>query len=111
MGLATTPYFGWSIGTLLGGLTNNLLPQSLQSAMGIALYCMFIAIIIPPATKSKPIIFCIVIAILLSVLFYYVPELNTISFGISVVICSIVSASLTAILFPVKEDDEKEDVV
>ena len=104
-GLATTPYFGWSIGTLLGGLINTLLPVSLQSAMGIALYCMFIAIILPPAKRSLPITFCIIIATVLSCLLYYVPVLNTISVGIRIIIASIVSASLTAVIFPHVEKD------
>ena len=100
LGLATTPYFGWALGTLLGGLINTLLPVSLQNAMGIALYCMFIAIIIPPAKKSLPITFCIVIATILSCLFYYVPLLNKISAGITIIIASVVSAVVTAFCPP-----------
>ncbi len=105
LGLALTPYLGWTLGTLLGGLTDSLLPQSLQYAMGIALYCMFIAIIIPPAKKSIPITFCIGLSVILSCLFYYTPYLNRVNFGITVIICSLVSASVTAIAFPVKEKD------
>ena len=107
IGLATTPYFGWVIGTLLGALTQSLLPASLQCAMGIALYCMFIAIILPPALKSKSITFCIALAVILSVIFYYVPYLNTVSFGISVIICSVLSAVITAVIFPVKKEENK----
>ncbi|MBE5756661.1 MAG: AzlC family ABC transporter permease [Clostridiales bacterium] len=108
MGLATTPYFGWSIGTLLGSLTNSILPPSLESAMGIALYCMFIAIIIPPAIKSKAITFCIAISVILSVLLYYVPILNKISFGVSIIISALISAGLTAYIFPIRERDDEE---
>ena len=106
IGLSLTPYLGWTIGTLLGGLTDSLLPESLSVAMGIALYCMFIAIIVPPAKKSKPICFCIAISIILSCLFYYTPYLNKVNFGITVIICSVVSACITAWLFPIIEEDE-----
>ena len=105
LGLGTTPYLGWTIGTLLGGITNTLLPQSLQSAMGIALYCMFIAIIIPPATKSLPITICILIATALSCTFYYVPVLNQVSSGISIIIVSVVTSMVVAILFPIKQQN------
>lgn len=102
MGLATTPFLGWTIGTTLGVLINSLLPVSLQNAMGIALYCMFIAIIIPPAKKSKPIFICIVISIILSCVFYFVPYVNKVPMGVSVIICSLASSCITAKLFPLK---------
>ena len=103
LGLATTPYFGWAFGTLLGGLINNVLPERLQSAMGIALYCMFIAIIIPPAKKSKPILLCISLGAIFSCLIAFgIPNL---SMGFSVIIASCLAAALTAILFPVKTNE------
>ena len=104
IGLSLTPYLGWTIGTLLGALTDSLLPTSLSGAMGIALYCMFIAIIIPPAKKSFAISFCIGLSVLLSCLFYYTPYLNKVNFGITVIICSLISACVTAWIFPIKEE-------
>lgn len=104
LGLATTPYLGWVIGTLLGGLVNTLLPQNLQNAMGIALYCMFIAIIIPPAKKSRAIILCIVTATGFSCMMEFVPVLNTVSFGFRVIIASVLAALFTALIYPVKDD-------
>lgn len=111
LGLGLGPYFGWTIGTMLGGLINGVLPTALQNALGIALYCMFIAIIIPPAKKSKAIITCISIATALSCAFYYIPVVKDhVSFGFSVIISSVVSSIITALLFPVTEDEElKED--
>lgn len=108
LGLAITPYLGWTIGTLLGGLVNNVLPLSLQNAMGIALYCMFIAIIIPPAKKSRAVLFCIIIAAGLSCLFYYVPYLNTVSMGFRVIIASVLAAAITALIFPIKDNPPEE---
>jgi len=104
MGLATTPFLGWTVGTLLGSLVNTLLPLSLSLAMGIALYCMFIAIIVPPATKSFAISFCIALSIILSCTFYYLPYLKQIPFGLTVIICSVISSVVTALAFPIKED-------
>lgn len=106
LGLATTPYIGWTVGTLLGGLVNGLLPENLRAAMGIALYCMFIAIIVPPAKKSKSIIFCILIATGLSCMLEFTPVLKNISFGFRVIIASVAAAAVTAVIFPVKEDGE-----
>lgn len=105
VGLATTPYFGWAIGTLLGGLVNDLLPERLQVAMGIALYCMFIAIIVPPAIKSFAVVVAIGLATAFSCVLYYVPVLNEISVGFRVIISSVLSACITAGIFPVYDDD------
>lgn len=107
LGLATTPYFGWSIGTLLGGLINDLLPITLQNAMGIALYCMFIAIIVPPAKKSLPIAFCVLLATVLSCILLYVPVIKNISEGIKIIISSVFSAGITAAIFPRTENDDE----
>lgn len=101
MGLSTLPYFGWALGTLTGSLINSVLPESLQAAMGIALYCMFIALVIPPAKKSKPVAITAGIALILSCLFYYTPYINTISMGFKIIISTILAATITAILYPV----------
>lgn len=103
IGLATTPYLGWTIGTLTGGLVNSVLPQSLQIAANVALYCMFIAIFIPPARKSKAVLVCVAISAGLSCALYFIPGLNKISFGFRTVIATVLSAAITALIFPVKE--------
>ncbi len=108
IGLSVTPYFGWVIGTLLGGLVNGILPPSLQAAAGIALYCMFIAIIVPPAKKDKKILLCILLSAGLSCALYYIPYINKISFGFRVIIASVLSAIICALIFPAKEEDSEE---
>ncbi len=107
-GLGTLPYLGWTIGTLVGGFVNSILPVSLQTALGIALYCMFIAIILPTAKKSGAVCFCIGLAVALSCALYYIPVINTLSFGIQIIISSVASSVVTALLFPIKETEEKE---
>ena len=100
------PWVGWTMGTFLGAVSGDLLPTIVVSALSIALYAMFIAIIIPPALKNLKLFVVMGIAVILSVAFYYVPGLNKVSTGIAYVICALVAAVVGAILFPVKEEDE-----
>ena len=94
-GLITMPIIGWSFGTLLGAYTCNILSESFQNAMGIALYGMFIAIIIPSAKKSKPIIKVIVLSIGIMCILKYVAFFSFISEGFKIIITTILSAAPT----------------
>ena len=105
-GLMTTPIFGWTLGTFLGGYTSSLLPDALQNAMGIALYTMFIAIIIPPAKKSKEIRIVIILSIAITCILKY--TITTISSGFQVIIATLISASIMAIIAPMNHSDENE---
>lgn len=110
-GLSTLPYIGWSLGTLLGALLGNVLPASVMSALGLAIYGMFIAIVVPDMKKERPIIFAVLIAAGLSTTFTYVPYLKDISSGISISICAIISAAVIAFVFPYEDsasDDESD---
>ena len=100
-GLILLPYLGWSLGTLFGALLGNILPQFLLSAFGVALYGMFIAIVVPDMKGNKAITIVVFVAILFSCLFYYVPFLKKIPSGITISICAISAAALGAFLFPV----------
>ena len=102
-GLMLTPYFGWAIGTLVGAGAAQILPETLRLALGIAIYGMFLAIIIPPARKSKPVLVVIAIASVISCLFRYTPILSSLSSGWVIIICAVVASCLGAWLFPVKE--------
>lgn len=104
-GLMTIPYLGWSIGTLAGALLGNVLPDSLISAFGLAIYGMFIAIVIPEMKQSKAVIYVVIAALVISSIFYYVPLLKEISSGLAISICAIIAAVAGAILFPVKEEE------
>ena len=103
-GLILTPVLGWTGGTLIGAAATSLLPQVLTDAMGIALYGMFIAIIVPPAREQKSVLFAVVLTILASYAFTYLPVFNHISGGWSVIIITIVVSAIAACLFPVKEE-------
>lgn len=103
-GLAVIPYLGWTLGTLAGALLGNILPDSVMSALCIAIYGMFVAIIAPKATKEKPLLAVVAVALALSCIFYYLPVLKDISSGISISVCAIAAAIVGALIFPKKEE-------
>lgn len=101
---------GWTLGTLLGAVAGNILPASLTAAMGILVYGMFIAIIIPPARKSRGILAAVVIGAACSIVIKYV--FPFISSGFSVIISAVIAATVCAIFFPLPaEDSDKEGAV
>ena len=104
MGLSTLPWFGWALGTFLGAILGNVLPTSVMSALGLAIYGMFVAIVVPVMKEEKAVIIAVIIAAALSTAFKYVPFINKVSIGISISICAIVSAAIVAILYPVSDE-------
>ncbi len=108
-GLMTLPYFGWSGGTLLGALAGQVMPDSLRQAMGIMIYAMFIAIILPPMRQERGVLFAVLIAGVLACAVYYLPFLKWISAGFAIIICAVIAAAVTALLRPVDDEDEGEE--
>lgn len=106
LGLGTLPILGWTGGTLCGALAGSILPESIRTALGVMLYGMFIAIVVPPAKKERQILAAVVLALVLSCLFAWVPALAKISAGLSIVICTVAAAAVCAVLFPIKEEEE-----
>ena len=106
VGAGTVAWIGWTAGTAMGAIAGSLLPVSVRTALGVMLYGMFIAIVIPQARQEKSIFVCMVIALIFSCLFTWIPYLNQISSGLSIVICTVAAAALCAVLFPVKEEEE-----
>lgn len=105
-GLILTPIVGWSLGTLIGAVATSLLPAVLTDAMGIALYGMFIAIIVPPAREHKNVLFAVVLAILASCVFSYVPVFSFLSGGWSIIIITVAVSALAALLHPIEEEEK-----
>lgn len=105
-GIILISMLGWVTGTFLGASAGQLLPESISAALGIVLYGMFIAIVVPPSRKSKSILFVAVGAALLSILFKYV--ITTVSSGFAVIICAIAAAALGALLFPISDEEAEE---
>ena len=105
-GLMLTPYVGWAAGTLLGATVTGLLPLAVRSALGIAIYGMFISIIVTPARRSRPIALVIGIAAAISCLFFWTPGLNGLSNGWVIIIAAVLAAAFAAWNCPVKEEEQ-----
>lgn len=103
-GLALLPYIFWAVGTALGALAGNVLPQSVTNALGIALYAMFIAIIVPPSAKERGVLFVVAVAAAVSCAFYFIPFLSGVSSGFSIIIAAVAASLIVAAIFPVKDD-------
>ncbi|HHU89744.1 MAG TPA: AzlC family ABC transporter permease [Clostridiaceae bacterium] len=102
-GLVTIPYLGWAAGTLMGAVAGSILPDSVSSAMNIAIYGMFLAIIIPPAKKVRPVLWVIILSVAISFLLHYTPYLNKLSEGFIIIICALVASGFGALVYPVEE--------
>lgn len=108
-GLILTPYFGWSAGTLVGAIAGNVLPEVVISSLGVAIYGMFIAVVVPPSKKSRPVALCVLTAIALSCMFRYIPALGAVPQGFVVIICAVVASALFAVIAPVETEKEGAD--
>lgn len=106
-GLIVPPIIGWTGGTLTGAVATAVLPAVLTSAMGIALYGMFIAVIVPPSRENKNVLTAVLLAILLSVIFTYAPFFKSFSQW-SVIIITVCVSGIMATFCPIKEDGENE---
>ena len=104
LGLGSLPILGWSFGTLFGALAGSVLPQNIRTALGIMLYGMFIAIVVPPARQEKPVLVTVAVAIALSCLFAWAPVLNQLSPGLAIVVCTVAAAAFCAWKFPIREE-------
>lgn len=94
-GLMTMPVVGWTLGTLFGSIASELFSPMLQGCMGMALYCMFIAIIVPEARKSRKVAAVSILAIALSCIFTYVPYINILARGGWGMIIAAITAAAT----------------
>lgn len=100
---------GWVLGTYFGVLFGNILPANIVSALSVGLYGMFIAIIIPPSRDNKVIAFLVSLSMAVSFIFSYAPVLKNIASGTRIIILTVGISLLAAILFPIKEDDDKKE--
>jgi predicted branched-subunit amino acid permease len=100
---------GWSVGTALGVLAGNILPELVVTALSVALYGMFLAVIIPPARKSKVIAGVVAVSFALSFGAARLPVVRELSGGTRVILLTLLIAGAAAILFPVSEEDEEEE--
>lgn len=107
-GLQILPIIGWTSGTAVGTAAGSILPASVTSALNVALYGMFIAVVIPAAKKARPVLCTVILAAVLSCLIYYIPVFSGISAGMSIIICTVAASIAGAVLFPVSEEGGAE---
>jgi predicted branched-subunit amino acid permease len=113
-GLILLPYFGWAGGTLLGAVMGNILPVALRDALGIAIYGMFLAIVLPPARKQKGILVCALASAGMSLLLNCFPLLSP---GFAVIVCAALASVIAALFFPTPEEgrenrtDDREEAM
>ena len=106
MGLFSLPYLGWATGTFLGAWFSGLLPDSIASCMNIALYAMFIAIILPQAKEEKNKRMAILLAVILSCIFAYIPILKSLSSGWVIIGITVAVSLFMAIKYPIVEEGD-----
>ena len=106
-GLSVIPYIGWTLGTLLGALIGNVLPAIVLSALCLAIYGMFLAIVAPVARKSRAVLAVVAMAAVIHCGFYYLPFLSAIPSGISISISAILAALAGAFLFPLPTEEKE----
>ena len=92
---------GWSIGTALGIMAGNVLPASAVSALSVALYGMFLAIIIPPSKEDRNVAITVVAGFILS--FIAAEFFSDISAGTRTIILTVLIAGAAAVIYPVKK--------
>ena len=107
--LIVTPFLGWTLGTLLGAVAGNVLPAVVVSALGIAIYAMFVAIVIPVVKNEKNTALCVLVSVALSCLFTFVPVINKVPSGFVIIICSVLASALFAVIAPIPDEEVNEN--
>lgn len=105
MGLGCLPWIGWTLGTALGAFAGELLPAALSAALGIAIYGMFMAIIVPPSVEDRGVLLAVFSAIALGLVLRYVPLFSFLSEGFVIIISAIFGASLAALVKPIRAEE------
>lgn len=104
------PFVGWGLGTLLGALAGTLLPPFVISALALSLYAMFLAILIPAGKENARVALCVLLAAGFSCLFTYLPVLQKIGTGFTIIFCALFCGTVCALLFPLPDEaDQTED--
>ena len=107
-GIALISVAGWCAGTVLGVLAGNILPATLTNALSVAMYGMFLAIIIPPGKKNRFLLGLVAVSMGLSGLFAVLPYVRQISSGFRIIILTLVIAGAAAVIRPVDDITEGE---
>ena len=104
-GAASSAVLPWALGTMLGIMVGNIMPEVAVGALSVSLYGMFIAIIVPPAKKDKVVAALIVISFAVSFASGYIPFVKNLSGSIKIIVFTVLIAAVAAVLFPVKDEE------
>lgn len=108
IGINLIAFLAWNIGTWAGVFLAVGLPESIQNSMGIALYSMFIGLLVPSLRKSNPVVVIVLIAIGINAALYWVaPYFIELSTGWMIIITTIIASTIGVMLFP--EDGEQDE--
>lgn len=99
----------WAGGTALGVIAGNLLPARAVSALSVALFGMFLAVIIPPARKNRVIALFVLVSFTASFAATYLPLISQLSGGTRTIILTVLISAIAAILFPVNEEEDAKN--
>ena len=102
LGMELESFFAWVLGTVIGCVAGDLMPSTVAGVLSIAMYGMFIAIVVPVARENRGVALCAVAAAVLSCVFRYVPLFSGITSGFSVILCAVAAAALAALKKPVE---------
>ena len=102
-GLILLPFLGWTSGTLIGAVAGNIFPSVVIASLGVAIYGMFVAIVVPVAKKDKNVLICVCIAMVMSCLLNFLTQIPS---GFVIIICAIVASSIMAYVMPIEEVSE-----
>jgi predicted branched-subunit amino acid permease len=100
---------GWAIGTGIGAFAGSLLPANVVSALSVALYGMFLAIIIPPCRENKILTPITAVCFILSFIASVMPGLSQLSDGTRIIILTVAISAVCAALFPRSQEDEENE--
>ena len=103
-GMIGTAFLGWTLGTLLGAAAGQILPKIIIDAMGIVLYGMFLAIIVPASRKEKSVLAVVILAAVCSILFRYV--FTAVSDGFAIILCAVIASAIGAVFFPIPKEED-----
>ena len=109
IGLGTLPWIGWTTGTALGVFAGAFLPAGLSAALGIAIYGMFTAILVPGAMEDKGVVFAICISIGAGLILRYVPLFSFLSEGFIIIISALTGAIAAAAVRPIPTREEENN--
>ena len=97
----------WALGTALGILVGNMMPVRLVSALSVALFGMFLAVIIPPARENRVILGLVTVSFAASFAVSRLPYLSSLSSGNRIILLTLILSAAAAVLFPRPPEEDR----